>query len=107
MLDGKIEKMDGDNAFAGSIDGMNFGFNFAMVPNEHKSKDTHPDYCIEVRNPRGVTVRVGSAWAATSRAGNDYFQLALNVQGMGQVRANAVKGDDTPEDQFRIIPMAA
>jgi len=53
-------------------------------------------------------VRIGSAWAATSRAGNDYMSMAFNLPGIaGPVRVNAVQDKDAPEGSYKIIPMAA
>ncbi len=104
MIDGKLTRMDADNAFAGEIASMSFDFPFTMLPNEHKRKDGHPDYIIEARTPKNRPIRIGSAWASTSRAGNDYFSLALNLQ-QGIVRANAVKDEETEDGEFRIIPL--
>ncbi|WP_171182077.1 DUF736 family protein [Ruegeria sp. HKCCD8929] len=103
MLDGKITRMDADDAFAGDIASMNFDFPFTMVPNAFKQKDSHPDYVIEVQSPRGRTVRIGSAWSSTSRAGNDYFSLALNMP-QGVIRANAVQDEEAGPGEYRIIP---
>ena len=104
MLDGKLTKMDADDAFAGEIASMEFDFPFTMVPNEHKRKDSHPDYVIEARTPKNRVIRIGSAWAARSRAGNDYFSLALNLQ-QGVVRANAVQDEESSAGDYRIIPL--
>ena len=106
MYTGQIILMDADNAFTGDIASLDFDFRFTGLPNEHKSKDTHPDYHLEARSPRGRPVRVGSAWEATSRAGNKYMQLAITLPGHGQIRVNAVKDDQGEPGIFRIIPMA-
>lgn len=107
MYTGTLTKMDADDAFAGDIASLDFDINFTMVANTFKSKDTHPDYVIEARSPRGRLVRIGSAWAARSRAGNDYLSLAFALPGQsGPVRANAVRGEDAGEG-YKIIPMAA
>lgn len=108
MITGTLTKMDADDAFAGDIASLDFDIAFTMVPNGFKAKDTHPDYVIEGRSPRGRLVRIGSAWAARSRAGNDYLSLAFALPGQSApVRANAVQGDDTGTADYKIIPMAA
>jgi uncharacterized protein (DUF736 family) len=104
MLDGKLTKMDADDAFAGEIASMEFDFPFTMIPNEHKRQDRHPDYIIEARTPKNRPIRIGSAWASTSRAGNDYFSIALNTKD-GVVRANAVQNEDSQPGEYRIIPL--
>lgn len=108
MYTGTLTKMDADNAYAGDIASLDFDINFSMVANDFKAKDQHPDYIIEARSPRGRYVRIGSAWAATSRAGNDYMSMAFNLPGLaGPVRVNAVQDKDAPEGSYKIIPMAA
>ncbi|WP_298938007.1 DUF736 family protein [uncultured Ruegeria sp.] len=104
MIDGKLTRMDADDAFAGEIASVAFDFPFTMVPNTHKRKDSHPDYVIEALTPKNRAIRIGSAWASQSRAGNDYFSLALNLQ-QGVVRANAVKDEETGAGEYRIIPL--
>ena len=104
MLDGKLTRMDADDAFTGEIVSMEFDFPFTMVPNAHKQKDSHPDYVIEARTPKNRVIRIGSAWAARSRAGNDYYQLALNLA-RGTVRANAVQEDEMNPGEYRLIPL--
>ena len=106
MYTGTLTKMDADDAFAGEIASLDFDFNFTMVPNKHKAQDKHPDYVIEGRSPRGRLVRIGSGWAAKSRAGNEYYSLAFNLSGQSAaVRVNAVIDDDAPKGEYRIIPM--
>ena len=107
MYNGQITAMDADNAFVGDIASQSFDFGFTMVPNTFKAKESHPDFHVEVRSPRGRTIRIGSAWKATSQRGNDYFQIALNVEGVGQIRVNAVTDPELEEGSFRIIPLAA
>lgn len=103
MYQGHLTKMDADDAFAGNIASLNFDLDFTMVPNAFKTKEAHPDYVLEGRSPRGRVIRIGSAWSARSRMGNDYFSLALNLPGEAVIRANAVK--DTQSGEFRIIPL--
>jgi uncharacterized protein (DUF736 family) len=107
MYNGQITAMDADEAYVGDIASQSFDFGFSMVPNTFKAKDSHPDFHVEVRSPRGRTIRIGSAWKATSQRGNEYFQIALNVQGVGQIRVNAVTDPELEEGSFRIIPLAA
>ena len=107
MYNGRITAMDADEAYVGDIASQSFDFGFSMVPNTFKAKDSHPDFHVEVRSPRGRAIRIGSAWKATSQRGNDYFQIALNVEGVGQIRVNAVTDPELDEGSFRIIPLAA
>ena len=105
MYTGTLTKMDADDAFTGDIASLDFDFSFTMVPNGFKAKDSHPDYVIEGRSPRGRLVRIGSGWAAKSRAGNEYYSLAFNLPGQATVRVNAVRDDDASKGEYRIIPM--
>ena len=50
-------------------------------------------------------MRIGSGWAAKSRAGNEYYSLAFNLPGQAAVRVNAVRDDDASKGEYRIIPM--
>lgn len=107
MYTGTLTAMDADDAFAGDIASLDFDFRFTMVPNAFKTKDSHPDYTIEGRSPRGRDIRIGSAWMVRSRAGNDYFSLVFNIPGQAPVRVNAVQ--DTQGGQpgtYRLIPLA-
>ncbi len=79
----------------------------AVVPNAHKAADNHPDHNLEFRTPRGRAMRVGSMWSAVSeRTGRAYHSLALTDR-MGRVwRMNAVRGDETAEGAWSIVPLA-
>ena len=106
MYDGKLTKMDADDAFTGEIASLDFDINFNMVPNPHKANDKHPDYCIEARSPRGKYIRIGSAWAGLSKAGNEYLSLAFNIANQnGPVRVNAMVEEGGDPSQYRIFPM--
>lgn len=106
MYTGHITMMDADNAFTGDIASLEFDFRFTGLPNTFKVKDTHPDYHLEARSPRGRAIRIGSAWEAKSRAGNKYLQLAITLPSQGPIRVNAVQDEDAEIGTFRIIPMA-
>lgn len=105
MYTGTLTKMDADDAFTGDIASLDFDIGFTMVPNAFKAKDSHPDYVIEARSPRGRSLRIGSGWASTSRAGNDYYSLAFNLPGQSVVRVNAVRDEEASEGVYRLIPM--
>ena len=105
MYTGTLTKMDAEDAFTGEIASLDFDFDFTMLPNAFKAKDNHPDYVIEVRSPRGRSLRIGSVWMATSRAGNAYYSLAFNLPGQAAVRVNAVRDDEAAAGVWRIIPM--
>ena len=104
MIDGKLTRMDADDVFTGEIASMSFDFSFTVIPNQFKQADRHPDYIIEAKSPKNRVIRIGSAWAAKSRAGNDYLSLALNLS-QGVVRTDAVKDEETGEGEYRIIPL--
>ena len=78
-----------------------------VVVNLHKAADHHPDHHLEVRTPRGRALRVGSVWSAVSeRSGRAYFSLALTDR-MGRTwRMNAVRNEETPEGEWRVVPLA-
>lgn len=106
MYTGQITRMDADDAFTGDIASLDFDITFTGYANTFKTKDSHPDYHIEARSPRGRSVRIGAAWAAKSRAGNDYIQLAFTLPGHSGLRVNAVKDGEGEVGTYRIIPMA-
>ena len=60
---------------------------------------------IEARSPKGRAIRVGSAWAMTSRAGNDYLSIVLNLPEQAPIRVNAVA--DGGGHSYRVIPLAS
>lgn len=104
MYSGMLEKMDADDAYAGHIASLALDIEVSVVPNPFKDAEAHPDYMIEARSPKGRAIRVGSAWAMTSRAGNAYLSLVLNVPEQTPVRLNAVAEGDGR--RYRIIPLA-
>ena len=78
-----------------------------VAPNPYKTADNHPDFGIEARTPRGRTIRVGSMWTAVSKvSGREYFSIALTDR-MGRTwRMNAVQGEETAADAWRVVPLA-
>jgi len=103
-ISGELTAMDADNAFAGYVANLMFDLEFMLIENNYKTEDNHPDYRIEVSSPKGVPIRVGSAWMATSKAGHDYVSLLINTQD-GDLRVNAVQNEDQRGgDTFSIIP---
>jgi len=104
-ISGELTAMDADNAFTGYIANMMFDLEFMLIENSYKSEETHPDYRIEVSSPRGMPIRVGSAWMAkSSRTGNDYLSLLINTPD-GDLRVNAVQNEEQRGGQtFSIIP---
>ena len=104
-IDGQIIRTD-DNAITGWIASLTFDVDITLSKNPHKAKDTHPDYEITTRTPRNRIIRIGSAWEQTSeRTGNKYLSLAVNV-GSQQVRVNALRSDEDPEGEYRLVPLA-
>ena len=106
MYQGQLTAMDADDSFTGNLASLEVDIDFTMVPNTFKNSDSHPDYVIEGRSPRGRAVRIGSGWSATSKAGNDYISLAINLPSQPAIRVNAVPDDGAEKGEFRIIPFA-
>jgi uncharacterized protein (DUF736 family) len=78
-----------------------------VVPNGYKTADNHPDHHIEVRTPRGRVMRVGSMWSAVSKTSKrEYLQIALTDRMGRSWRMNAVRDDEMPKDEWRIVPLA-
>ena len=102
---GELTAMDADNAFVGYIANMMVDLDFMLIENAYKTEETHPDYRIEVSSPKGVAIRIGSAWMATSsRTGNDYLSLLVNTPD-GELRVNAVQNEEQRGGKtFSIIP---
>ena len=102
---GELTAMDADNAFTGYVANMMFDMDFMLIENDYKVEQTHPDYRIEISSPKGVPIRVGSAWMSKSvRTGNEYLSLLINTQD-GDLRVNAVQNEDQRGgDTFSIIP---
>ena len=103
-IDGQITRTD-DNAFTGWMASLTFDVDITLTKNPHKAKDTHPDFEITTRTPRNRIIRIGSAWEQTSQKGNDYLSLAVMVNGQ-QIRVNAVRSEEDPAGEFRLIPLA-
>ena len=104
-MSGELIAMDADDAFSGYVANMMFDMDFIMVRNEYKVEETHPDYRMEVSSPKGVAIRVGSAWLSKSaRTGNEYLNLLINTPD-GELRVNAVQNDEQRGgNTFSIIP---
>ena len=97
-IDGQITRTD-DDAFTGYVASLDFDVDIILAPNPHKKKDTHPDYEITGKTPRGRHIRIGVAWTQTSQAGNEYLSIVINARG-GDVRVNALEERDTPGTYF-------
>lgn len=108
MITGTLTQDADGQSFTATVSTLLFDVaRIAVVPNPHKTADNHPDHHLEVRTPRGRTMRVGAMWRATSeRSGREYHSLTLTDR-MGRTwRMNAVRGEDTPEGTWRIVPLA-
>ena len=107
MITGTLTRNADARTFTASISTMLFDIaRVAVVENAYKTADNHPDYHLEVRTPRGRTMRVGSMWKAVSeKSGRAYFSLAITDR-MGRTwRMNAVRNDETAEGTWQIVPM--
>ena len=73
MITGTLTQNADARTFTASISTMMFDIaRVAVVANAYKTADTHPDYHLEVRTPRGRTMRIGSMWKAVSeKSGRD------------------------------------
>lgn len=108
MITGTLTQNANGKTFTATISTMLFDIaSLAVVENAYKSADNHPDYHLEIRTPRGRTMRVGSMWKAVSeKSGRAYFSLSLTDR-MGRTwRMNAVQNDETPKGTWTIVPMA-
>ena len=107
MITGTLTQNANAKGFTATVSTMLFDIaRIAVVENAYKSADNHPDYHLEVRTPRGRTLRIGSMWKAVSeKSGRAYYSLALTDR-MGRTwRMNAVQGGETPEGTWTIVPM--
>ena len=79
MITGTLTQNADAKTFTASISTMMFDIaRVAVVTNGYKTAENHPDYHLEVRTPRGRTMRVGSMWKAVSeKSGRAYFSLGL------------------------------
>ncbi len=104
-VNGELTAMDEDNAFVGYVANMmGIEIDFMLIENEYKSDDNHPDYRIETPSPKGVPIRLGSAWLQQSDKGNDYISLVINTPD-GDMRVNAVQNSEQRGgNTFSIIP---
>ena len=107
MITGTLTQNADARTFTASISTMMFDIaRIAVVPNGYKSADNHPDYHLEVRTPRGRTMRVGSMWKAVGQtSGRAYFSLSITDRMGRGWRMNAVRNDETPEGTWQIVPM--
>lgn len=108
MIAGTMTQNADAKTFTLSVGTMLFDIaKLTVVPNAYKTADNHPDYQIEVRTPRGRTMRVGSMWSAVSeRTKNAYYSIALTDR-MGRTwRMNAVRDEEMQAGEWRIVPLA-
>ena len=101
-LEGTITRTD-DDTYTGWIASLTFDVDIVISENPYKKTEKHPDFEITAKSTRGRSIRIGSAWASTSQAGNDYLSVAINF-GSGEIRANAVKADT--DGEYRFTPYA-
>ena len=102
-INGELTKTD-DGAFTGWIADLTFDVDITLIDNAYKTKETHPDFEVQTKTLRGRHIRVGSAWAQTSQAGNAYLSLAFDING-NQIRVNALPVKDE-DGAYQILPWA-
>ena len=108
MITGTLTRNAKSKGFTATVSTMLFDIaGIAVVENAYKTADNHPDYHLEVRTPRGRTMRVGSMWSAVSeRSKRGYYSIALTDR-MGRTwRMNAVRDEETAHGAWRIVPLA-
>ena len=108
MITGTLTQNADAQTFTASISTMMFDIaRIAVVANGYKTADNHPDFHLEVRTPRGRTMRVGSMWKAIGeKSKRAYFSLAITDRMGRNWRMNAVRNDETPEGTWQIVPLA-
>ena len=102
-INGELTRLD-DGAYTGWIADLTFDVTITLADNPFKRADTHPDYAVNGKSPLGRDIRVGSAWSQTSKAGNGYLSLALDISG-NRVRVNALPDNDD-KSRFQIVAWA-
>ncbi len=104
-INGTLTKTD-DDAYTGWVAGLTFDTEITLIDNPRKTKESHPDYAIMAKSPRGRDIRIGAAWLQTSRAGNDYLSMAIDMNG-GSVGDNAMQDTNGEDGEYTIFPWAA
>ena len=65
MITGTLTETATAKTFTATISTLLFDLTrIAVTPNAYKTADNHPDYQLEIRTPRGRTMRIGSMWKA-------------------------------------------
>ena len=83
-----------DKAIIGALHTLSLDANFALVANNGKTKDNHPDFKIMAASPSGYPVEIGAVWERVGReSGNEYLSLQFNINGQ-LIRANGFEDDD-------------
>lgn len=106
-IQGTLTKLD-DDAFTGTIFSLSFDVDITLVDNPYKSKDSHPDYAINGKSPRGNALRVGSAWNAVGQtSGKPYLSLSIDLGTGTTIRANAfpATGDNAKDGDYFITSL--
>ena len=108
MITGTLTQHADADTFTASVSTMLFDIaRLDVVPNAHKAAENHPDHHIEVRTPRGRTMRVGSMWSAVSERSKRAYHSIVLTDRMGRTwRMNAVSGEQAPEGTWQIVPLA-
>jgi uncharacterized protein (DUF736 family) len=100
---GEIEKLD-DGNFAGFVASLSADVSITLSENPYRKSDKHPDLQVTAKSPKGRLIRVGSGWFATSKAGNEFISLALNLGGQ-TLRANAIRRPEEGDAEiYEIVP---
>ena len=105
MVNGHIEMLD-DGALVGTMGSYDFDMDFVGLPNPFKASDDHPDFHIEVKSPGGTPIRMGSIWQQTSAQNNAYLSISFYSPFGASHRVNGLRGTDTAEGKFDIVPMS-
>ena len=99
------ELLQADDTYEGFIADLGFDADIRLVPNPRKSETNHPDYVVMGKSPRDRDIEIGAAWAKTSKAGNDYLSMTVNILGT-KMNVNAIAKTTGDMTELRITPYA-
>ncbi len=110
MFAGTLTKnaTDAAIAFAGVVHSAKFDIAIQLEPRA-KMSEKSPDFDVTATNRAGRQVRIDSAWNETSKTGNAYLSMQMDV-GLGPFRVNAVQTNDAKKaksGEFDIVPFVA
>ena len=100
-ITGEITKTD-DGAYTGYIASLTLDADINLLPNDRREKENHPNFIVYGKSPRGRDIEIGAAWAKTSKTGNPYLSISVEI-GSENLRLNGVNGEGHTEN-FTLKP---